>query len=104
MALNRDNNKTTSATDKQIRIAFNEDGVAKNRVVIEIEDNGSPWKLTHAATKDASERPWHNMNFCNDFLHTFGGSLKISREVNQTNLCVIDIPLSGEVAAQSYTD
>lgn len=100
IALNGNDNMATSANDKNIRIFFNEEKIAENRVVIQIEDNGSPWKQNSTQTADASKRPWHNMNFCNDFLHTFGGRLQVSREINQ-NLCVIDIPLSGDVAAQS---
>lgn len=104
IALNRDNNKATSANDKNIRIFFNEDKIAENRVVIQIEDNGFPWKLNSTQTADASKRPWHNMNFCNDFLHTFGGSLQISREINQKNLCVIDIPLSEDVSVATQSE
>lgn len=104
VALNGENDIATSVKDKKIMISFDEDAAAENRVVISIEDNGSPWTFNSTVTKEASKRPWHNMNFCNDFLQTFGGSLKISREVNQTNRCVIDIPLTEDVSTQPDKD
>jgi signal transduction histidine kinase len=87
----------TQAGLKKIKITFDDDAITENTIAISIHDNGSPWKLNTTAGKKNGTRPWHNMNFCSDFLQTFGGSLDVIREENQTNLCTITIPLHAKV-------
>ncbi len=94
-ALNR--NSSTDESQKQINISFADDKIAKNNVVVSIQDNGTPWNLNNGqSTNTSDDKPWHNMTFCNDFLQTFGGSLTVVRENGLTNLCVIEIPFREE--------
>jgi len=93
-------NRRDTEGKKQIDISLNDEMLAEDRVVISIEDNGAPWELTNRQTTDSSQKPWHNMHFCNDFLQTFDGSLSITREMNKTNICVIDIPFNEKKNAQ----
>ncbi len=88
-----DHNQTGS---KKIEIDFDDGLIAENSVVISIHDNGAPWKLNTTTNRRDGSRPWHNMNFCSSFLQTFGGSLHVTREDNQKNLCTITIPLQGK--------
>lgn len=83
---------TDADNQKQINISFADEMIAENRIIISIQDNGAPWNLNSRQTTNTLNRPWHNMTFCNNFLETFGGSLTVTRESNQTNLCVIEIP------------
>ncbi len=77
---------------KKIEIDFDDEAITENTVSVIIRDNGSPWKLNTTTNIKKGARPWHNMNFCSDFLQTFGGSLNVAREEDQTNCCIISIP------------
>ncbi|HID70666.1 MAG TPA: hypothetical protein EYP35_09500 [Desulfobacterales bacterium] len=78
---------------KQIEIILDDESLLHNTVCVSIRDNGAPKNTNIMNSGDHAGRPWHNMTFCVDFLQTFGGTLSISREKDQTNLCVITIPL-----------
>ncbi len=88
----------TSQGLKKIEIDFDDEAIAVNTVTVSIHDNGAPWKLNTTTNIKNGVRPWHNMNFCIDFLQTFGGSLHVTREEDQTNRCTISIPLHARVA------
>ena len=94
-SLNRKFNKSHSGT-KQIEVNLDNEAITENKVVVSIHDNGAPKDFKETAKDDPSVRPWHNMTFCTDFLQTFGGNLDISRAEDQTNLCIITIPLHGK--------
>ncbi|MCF8057358.1 MAG: hypothetical protein K9K37_12065 [Desulfocapsa sp.] len=82
---------------KKITIKFDDEAIARNSAVISIYDNGAPWKFHSAADGRNGSRPWHNMNFCTDFLKTFGGTLNVTREEDQSNCCTITIPLKAKI-------
>ena len=92
VALNRSDTLQRQHEAKEITISLTDELLTENRVIIAIEDNGAPWKTNPDDTVPVTERPWHNMRFCNDFLHTFGGSLQVNRKNGVTNQCLIDIP------------
>lgn len=96
IALNNSNAQGESNDTKRIVISLDDGMLAKDRVVISIKDNGAPWQAYKKQITEGASRPWHNMSFCKDFLQTFGGSLQVTRESGQTNLCVIDIPVHGK--------
>jgi nitrogen-specific signal transduction histidine kinase len=92
IALKRKDAETTKELRKEIDISVDDTNSA-NSISINIRDNGSPWELNSTQLAGISDRPWHNMHFCNDFLKTFNGKLVVKREPDQSNLCVIEIPL-----------
>ena len=81
---------------KKIEIIFDDAAITEDMAVISIHDNGAPWKLNTTENKKNGSRPWHNMNFCSDFLQTFGGSLTVARNEDRTNCCTISIPLQAQ--------
>ncbi len=63
-------------------------------IIIEIIDNGAN-HVTRSSQKDGeATTPWHNMNFCKEFLQTFQGDLNLSRGTDNTNICLISVPIS----------
>lgn len=96
VALNNSDTLERQHEDKEITISLKDELIAENRVLVSIEDNGAPWKTSYEDTVPVTERPWHNMRFCNDFLQTFGGSLQVNRKSGLTNQCLIDIPFRGK--------
>jgi hypothetical protein len=96
VALNNSDTREQQHDTKKIQVSFTDERLAENRVIIVIEDNGAPWKTNIQNTVPVTERPWHNMRFCNDFLQTFGGSLQLNRKNGSGNQCVIDIPFRGK--------
>lgn len=84
---------------KQIKVMLDDEAISENKVIVSIYDNGASKDLNIVDGDDRSVRPWHNMTFCIDFLQTFGGSLSISREPDQTNLSIITIPFHGKNTA-----
>jgi signal transduction histidine kinase len=86
-----------SAPDKKrIEIAINDDSITESHIIISIYDNGAPWKLEKSLHGNSPNNPWHNMNFCKQFLQTFDGNLDVIREEDQLNLCTISIPRHGK--------
>ncbi|MBU0943606.1 MAG: hypothetical protein KJ804_16765 [Proteobacteria bacterium] len=81
---------------KRIEITINDDCITESHIIIPIYDNGAPWKLEKSLHGNSSNRPWHNMNFCRQFLQTFNGNLEVIREEDQLNLCTISIPRHGK--------
>ena len=96
VALNNSDTIERQHDEKEITVTLDEDMIAEDRVIITIGDNGAPWKKHTENTVPVTARPWHNMRFCNDFLHTFGGSLQVNRKNGLNNQCLIDIPFSGK--------
>ncbi len=92
IALKRKDTETTEEMQKQIDISV-DDISSTEKISITIRDNGSPWELNSTQMASVSDRPWHNMHFCHDFLQTFNGELHVTREPDKSNLCVIEIPL-----------
>ncbi len=84
--------KNHESGDKKIEIIINSDSITESQIDISIYDNGIPWELEKSLHGNNSNKPWHNMNFCRQFLQTFGGSLDVVREENQLNICTISIP------------
>lgn len=91
-ALNRLALQSSNDIEKTIQIRFSDETLDQQKIRIIIEDNGAPWQTDTASSLPTSERPWHNMRFCNDFLHTFGGKLDVHREQGNQNRCIIEIP------------
>jgi len=91
---NRFSSSTAQTEKKSIEITLDAPSQSNDSINIEITDNGS----SHSKTQDSStsSQPWHNMSFCKSFLQTFGGTLSLSRDSENTNLCIISIPLVQE--------
>ncbi|MBU1140636.1 MAG: hypothetical protein KKA76_16810, partial [Proteobacteria bacterium] len=85
---------------KRIDISINHESITESHITISIYDNGIPWNLDNSLHSRSSNRPWHNMNFCRQFLQTFGGNLAVIREEeDQSNRCTITIPRHGKISA-----
>ncbi|MEN8199763.1 MAG: hypothetical protein ABFR63_06775 [Thermodesulfobacteriota bacterium] len=85
-------NRPTTPGEKKIEVSFDQEAFSDDRVVLNVWDNGAPKEMTAAAQMGQASKPWHTMNFCRDFLKTFGGSLQIERQENRSNLCTISTP------------
>jgi len=96
IALNNSDKLERQHEAKEITVSLDDTLIAENSVSIVIEDNGTPWETNSDATVPVTERPWHNMRFCNDFLQTFGGSLQVNRKSGLSNQCLINIPFRGK--------
>ena len=84
--------QNNASGDKRIEIIINNDNITDSHLIISIYDNGIPWKLEKSLKSSDSDRPWHHMNFCRQFLKTFNGNLEVTREDDRCNHCVISIP------------
>ncbi len=81
---------------KQIVISLDSEQLLQNKVVFSIKDHGAPWKVVLKDNSTGTKRPWHNMTFCHDFIQLFGGSINVTQEADQSNLCVITMPFRKE--------
>ena len=91
-ALNRLPGQDSKERQKEIQIRLKDKTLDQQTIKVIIEDNGAPWHTDGNSTLPLSERPWHNMHFCNDFLRTFGGKVDVQREQGARNRCTIEIP------------
>ncbi len=80
--------------NKEIIINHLEDNENNNTIIIEITDNGANHITRSSEDENEATTPWHNMNFCKEFLQTFGGNLSLSRGADDTNICLIRVPLT----------
>lgn len=80
--------------NKEIQINHIENTEYNDTIIIEITDNGANHVTRSSRKDDEANTPWHNMSFCKEFLRTFGGDLSLSRGTDDTNICLISVPLS----------
>ncbi len=79
---------------KKIAIRYDEQDLEENGIIIEILDNGIQLSTPTPDTKTTIS--WPNMVFCKDFMQTLGGSLSLNRKSDQSNSCIITLPLTSK--------